>query len=145
MSFWFLNCKIFNCFTFYSIFIYLLIFVTISKKHKENRNKIKVQYASIHIRRIYLWYILLDVSHFLLQCDLKQNVAIFMILVYYDTLIGIRSSEWARYSSVVRAFAHSVIDPSWWTHWAISCSSQCSTTVVTKAVVCVILSVGWCM
>ena len=26
------------------------------------------------------------------------------------------------------------------THWAISCSSQCSTTGVTKAVVCVILS-----
>ena len=32
------------------------------------------------------------------------------------------------------------IDPSWWTHWAISRSSQCSTTGVTKAVVCVILS-----
>ena len=30
-----------------------------------------------------------------------------------------------------------------WTHWAISLSSQCSTTGVTKAVVCVILSVGW--
>ena len=26
-----------------------------------------------------------------------------------------------------------------WTHWAISRSSQCSTTGVTKAVVCVIL------
>ena len=35
------------------------------------------------------------------------------------------------------------IDPSWWTHWAISRSSQCSTTGVRKAVVCVILSVGW--
>ena len=32
-----------------------------------------------------------------------------------------------------------------WTHWAISCSIQCSTTGVTKAVVCVILSVGWCI
>ena len=31
------------------------------------------------------------------------------------------------------------IDPSWWTDWAISRSSQCSTTGVTKAVVCVIL------
>ena len=31
------------------------------------------------------------------------------------------------------------------THWAISRSSQCSTTGVTKAVVCVILSVGWCI
>ena len=29
-----------------------------------------------------------------------------------------------------------------WTHWAISRSSQCSTTGVTKAVICVILSVG---
>ena len=28
--------------------------------------------------------------------------------------------------------------------WAISRSSQCFTTGVTKAVVCVILSVGWC-
>ena len=27
----------------------------------------------------------------------------------------------------------------------ISCPSQCSTTGVTKAVVCVILSVGWCI
>ena len=34
------------------------------------------------------------------------------------------------------------IDPSWWTHRAISRSSQCSTTGVTKAVVCVILCVG---
>ena len=34
------------------------------------------------------------------------------------------------------------IDPSWWTHRAISCSSHCCTTGVTKAVVCVILSVG---
>ena len=32
-----------------------------------------------------------------------------------------------------------------WIHWAISCSSQCSTTGVTKAVVCAILSVGWCI
>ena len=50
-------------------------------------------------------------------------------------------------SSVVRAFARGAmgrpIDPSWWTHWAISRSSQCSTTGVPNAVVCVILSVGW--
>ena len=32
-----------------------------------------------------------------------------------------------------------------WTHWAISRSSQCSTTVVTKAVVSIILSVGECI
>ena len=30
-------------------------------------------------------------------------------------------------------------------HWAISRSSQCSTTDATKAVVCAILSVGWCI
>ena len=37
----------------------------------------------------------------------------------------------------------------WWVvgsiiHWAIFHSSQCSMTSVTKAVVCAILSVGWC-
>ena len=51
-----------------------------------------------------------------------------------------------RCSSVVRAFAHGAmgrhIDPSWWIHWAISRSSQCPTTGVAKAVVCIILSVG---
>ena len=39
---------------------------------------------------------------------------------------------------MVRAFAHGAIgrriDPSWWTHCAISRSSPCSTTGVTKAV-----------
>ena len=47
------------------------------------------------------------------------------------------------------SFAHGAmdgrIDPSWWAHWTISRSSHCSTTGVTKAVVCAILSVGWCM
>ena len=41
---------------------------------------------------------------------------------------------------MVRAFTHGAmgrqIDPSWWTHQAISRSSQCSTTGSTKAVVC---------
>ena len=45
---------------------------------------------------------------------------------------------------MVRAFAHGAmgrrIDPSWWTHRAISRSSQCSMTGVTKAWVCAILS-----
>ena len=53
-----------------------------------------------------------------------------------------RKLAFARCISVVRAFTH---DPSWWTHQAISRSSQCSTTSVTKAVVCAILSVGWCI
>ena len=58
-------------------------------------------------------------------------------------------SHRVRCSSVVRAFTHCAmgrrIDPSWWTHWAISRSGQCSTTCVTKAMVCVILSVGCCI
>ena len=48
---------------------------------------------------------------------------------------------------MVNAFAHGAmghqIDPSWWTHLATSRSSQCSTSGVTKAVVCAMLSVGW--
>ena len=35
------------------------------------------------------------------------------------------------------------IDPLWWTHCAISRSSQCTTTELTKVVVYAILSVGW--
>ena len=46
---------------------------------------------------------------------------------------------------MVRAFAHGAmgrrINPSWWTHGAISRSRQCPMTSVTKAVVCLILSV----
>ena len=51
----------------------------------------------------------------------------------------------ARCSSVVRVFADVIchcIDHLWWTHRAISRSSQYSTIGVTKIVVCVILSVG---
>ena len=40
----------------------------------------------------------------------------------------------------VREYATNVIQS-----YDISRSSQCSTTCVTKAVVCVILSVGWCI
>ena len=50
---------------------------------------------------------------------------------------------------MVRVFTHGAmgrrIDPSWWTHWAISHSSQWPMTGVTKAVVCVILSMGLCI
>ena len=46
----------------------------------------------------------------------------------------IKSCRWPC-SSVVRAFAHGVMGPSWWTHWAISRSNQCSMTGVTKVVV----------
>ena len=48
-----------------------------------------------------------------------------------DCWIGVRCSP------MIRAFAHGAmgrqIGPSWWTHWAISHSNQCSTTAVTKA------------
>ena len=51
----------------------------------------------------------------------------------------------ARCSSVVRRFDHGAmgrwIELSSWTHWAISCSNQCSITGVSKAMVCVILFV----
>ena len=49
-----------------------------------------------------------------------------------------QTNKGARCSSVVRAFAHGAmgrrVDPSWWTHRAISRSRQCSTTGVTNAV-----------
>ena len=58
-------------------------------------------------------------------------------------------SLYLQLATAVRAFAHGAmgrrIDPSWWTHWAISRSSQCYMTGVTKAVVCAILSVVWCI
>ena len=51
---------------------------------------------------------------------------------------------------VVRAFAHGAmgrrIDPLWGGPIELfSRSNQCFTTGVTKAVVCAILSVGWCI
>ena len=49
----------------------------------------------------------------------------------------------ARCSSVVRAFDHGAmgrrIDPSWWTHCAVSCSSQCSMIGIPKGMICGIL------
>ena len=72
----------------------------------------------------------------------------FFIFCYLQTdfimLMGVRCS------TVVRAFAHGAmgcrIDPSWSGPIDFfSRSSQCSTTGVTKVVVCPILSVGWCI
>ena len=62
---------------------------------------------------------------------------------YIDFIIN----QGARFSSMVRAFADGAmdrwIDSSWADYnWAISRSSQCSMTGVTKAVVYVILSLG---
>ena len=68
-----------------------------------------------------------------------MDIALLYIIISSSSSSGISSS-------VVRVFAHGAmghrIDPSWWIHWAISRSSQLPMTGVTKAVVCVILSVG---
>ena len=69
----------------------------------------------------------------------------FSSLEYYEVYILHCSS-----SSLERAFAHGAmgcrIDPSWsGPIELISCTSQCSTTGVTEAVVCGILSAGWCV
>ena len=72
-------------------------------------------------------------------CEMVGLMYCHLLLSWYSRVEGVRCS------SVVRAFAHGAmgrrIDPS----RAISRSSQFSTTGVTKAVVCAILSVGWCI
>ena len=72
-------------------------------------------------------------------------VCVCVYIYIYIYIYGIKIRRGARCSSVVRAFAHSVmghrIDPSWWTYWAISHSSQCSTNGITKAVVCPVCGV----
>ena len=64
----------------------------------------------------------------------------------YWTTYSLYYNRGAKCSSVLIALAYGAmgrrIDPSWWTHGAISRSSHCPTTGVTKAVVCAILSVG---
>ena len=61
-----------------------------------------------------------------------------MAYQYHYTDFQKQTRKRARCSSVVRASSRGAmglrIDPSWWTHLAISRSSQCSTTGVTKAV-----------
>ena len=67
-------------------------------------------------------------------CVIPNNIHASVSLNIHSFIRGVRCS------SIVRAFPHGAmnrqIDPSWWTHLAISHSSQCSTTGVTKAVVC---------
>ena len=78
-----------------------------------------------------------------IQLATSMNVDTGNIILHTNLLIIIL---FILYTSVVRAFAYGVmgcwINPSWWTHWAFCRFSQCPTTGVTKAVVCVILSVG---
>ena len=76
-----------------------------------------------------------------------QNKKIYLVNNY---VIWRYFVDGARCSSVVRAFrswCDGLSDRSFmgWTHWTISRSSQCSTTGVTKAVICAFLSVGWCI
>ena len=72
-----------------------------------------------------------------------RSIMIDLLYKYIQNQLG------PRCSSVVRAFTHGAMDcwinPSWWTYCAISRSSQCSTTGVTKVVVCSIMSVGRCI
>ena len=67
------------------------------------------------------------------------------VLQYCDVSF-LQMKKGVRCSSVVIVFAYGAMGrwsgPLWWTDWAISRSSQCPTTGVTKAVICVILSVG---
>ena len=53
-------------------------------------------------------------------------LSVFFFLSFFFFLLSLFR---ARCSSMVRAFVHGAmgrrIDPSWWTHWAISRSSQC--------------------
>ena len=62
---------------------------------------------------------------------------------------GVFNRNAARCRLGARAFARGAMghgfDHSWWTHWAISRSSYCSTTGVTKVVVCAILFVVRCI
>ena len=60
-------------------------------------------------------------------------------VLFLLNILGARCSS----GKSVRSWCDGLSDPSFmgWTHWAISRSIQCSTTGVTKAVVCAILSV----
>ena len=71
-----------------------------------------------------------------LSVSLSVSVSLFLSLSLSLCLsfsLSLSVSEGVRCSSMVRVFAHDAMG---------RCSNQCSTTGVTKAVVCVILSVG---
>ena len=76
----------------------------------------------------------------------QQKEKVFKKNVYCALRCHFRSEMQLRGKSV-RSWCDGSSDRSFmgWTHWAIYRSSQCSTTGVTKAVVCAILSVGWCI
>ena len=61
----------------------------------------------------------------------------------YSVLVSTNQQEMVK--SFAQGMMDYLIDPSWWTHSAISHSSQCSTTGVTKDMVCAVMSMGWCI
>ena len=72
------------------------------------------------------------------------------MLLQYSKMHSVSVSKGARCSSVVRAFAHGVmghwIDPSWGGPIELFLVPASAPWIgVTKAVVCGILSVGWCI
>ena len=77
-----------------------------------------------------------------MQCDDSYRLIIlccvlFAVINARGVMIQVSQRDDFIYSSVVRASAYGamgrrMINPLWWTHWAISRSSQCSTTGVTK-------------
>ena len=74
--------------------------------------------------------------------NIITNVIILGDSCILNTLVWIIVKKGARCSSMVRAFAYGAmgrwIDPSCWTHWAISHSNQCSTTgiIVVRTCMC---------
>ena len=88
------------------------------------------------------WWTHQAISHYS-QCSTigvtKVVLCAVFSVVLWSYILLLRQSR-VRCSSVVRAFTHGAIgrriDPLWWTHWAISRSSQCSTTGVTKTGMC---------
>ena len=69
------------------------------------------------------------------------------LMTYYERTLYQWATRQSHSHQSVRSWCDGASDRSFmgWTHWAISRSSQCSTTGVTKVVVCAILSVGWCI
>ena len=110
-------------------------------KHIFKKNRLgiarNIQYRCVCVCVLPSPFLLFD----LLTISLTQNC--FAVYIYVRAYIHLGAGR----SSEVRSWCGGSSDRSFmgWTHIAISRSSQCFTTGVTKAVVCVILSVGWCI
>ena len=75
-----------------------------------------------------------------------HSFPIFLSFTMYISQLFFMSSNlfliWSFYFIILSLFVSLVF---LFLQWAISCSSQCSMTGVTKAIVCAILSVEWCI